>query len=146
MGAWLVCTSDLNSLPGAFWQFAEALQRESELNTACQAAFLRIGVRNGIVADLVADRITLLEAAARFGGLNEQLSDGRRLLSASIPARSEGERLCRQVILHVKSWEEERADPDDLVHHQRLEAELEQLLELEGVIRLAPVPRGGQAP
>jgi hypothetical protein len=117
-------------------EFADAAQREALLDEERQAARSQSGVREEVVAELRANRITLVEAAGRFGELNRRMAYGGDQAFRVYPGKSPGESLCRQVIHWVKYRESDPPQPEELACRRRLEAELDKLLERDGEIRL----------
>ena len=64
----------------------------------------RFEAKSDIIEDLAARRITFMEAAAKFGKLNEEPPVAKwSVLRICNPACSDNEILCRQVILFAKS-------------------------------------------
>jgi hypothetical protein len=110
-------------------------QRAENLEGQKRAAFHRLEAKRRIAHDLIAQRLTLLQAAELFLDLNELNPDfhweGFRNLH---PEMSDDERCCRQVIAIVR-WEL-LADPDQgKAVVKRLEAELQAHLR-GGALRL----------
>jgi hypothetical protein len=99
------------SRPAEFLRYpgAELLLRHKRLEAEKLDAELAVVERRAvakeqIAIDLVAGRLGLLEAAARFRELDTEVPDanpGRSHLS--FPGHSDEERYCRQVIYHVQS-------------------------------------------
>ena len=71
----------------------------------------RIQEKDRIAGELIDGRLTLFEAAARFGRLNAEPPAPPLALSLFYPSDSEEERLCRQVIAWA-SRRLEKSDPD----------------------------------
>jgi len=99
----------------------------------------RIVERQGVVDAVVAGRMDLLQAAARFRHLNDRLPEGGMVaFRAYFPGASDEERLCRQVIHRLRYPGADRDDgPDELA--ARLEAQLNDLLR-RGGLTLPPFP------
>jgi hypothetical protein len=135
--------STLVSLAKALQQMVDNVQFASELEARSRAEAHRELVREEIVADLLADQITLTQAAARFGQLNKQMPNGGRRALDDVPGDSLAERLCRQVIIrteiHVKLKKPNRSAPGTIA---RLESRLKELLEQGGMILLPEVQAG----
>jgi hypothetical protein len=129
-------TSGSDSLPSALWDILTNLDRESRLDIEQREALLRLMAREEIAADLFANRITLIEAAERFAELNQQMPNSGRNILQWIPGNSDGERLCRQVILWMECEQKRRRDPEASATLCSLESQLEELLKRDGVIRL----------
>lgn len=105
---------------------------------------LRARAKDRIARDVVAGRRSLPEAAALFGALNRMppVSPDLSLLDSplSLPARTDEERLCRQVVEWVKNLlrPESPASAEPAV--ARLEAEFREELCRHGEIRLPDPP------
>jgi hypothetical protein len=116
------------NLPAEEAHLAAERRRAADLMTRDQATLARIIVKSHVVQDLLAGRLTLLEAAAQFRCVNETAEQPLDL-TQSFPGRTEGERYCRQV-LQWSRIEAQRLPSDesaDVMH--RLEAELADCLE-----------------
>jgi hypothetical protein len=103
-----------------------------------------------VARDLLAGRICLLEAAARFRQLNAPPPEADTSLfrGASVfPGRTEEERLCRQVIQWAATEFEDGGRPTaaSAACRRRLEGELQALLE-RGPVLLPPPPGADAAP
>jgi hypothetical protein len=115
---------------------------EVEGPSLSQLITVRILAKNRISRDVIVGRLSLVEAAALFGALNRlppqatplSLAD-RRGSPLRIPARTEEERLCRQVVEYVR-WAlvEEPDRAEDPV--ARLNAEFKEELDKQGSIHL----------
>jgi hypothetical protein len=130
-GLWLFRPAWLHSAGLDFWNLADAEravadaeQFGEEIEAVDHIVQERSATREIIIRDLLAEQLTLLEAAAQFRGLEVASPASARSLQR-IPARSEGERYCRQVLLWVRSttqdWPRSHAEPI----LSRLEAELQ---------------------
>jgi hypothetical protein len=86
-------------------------------------ALQRVEGKQQVIADLIAGRLDLLEAAARFAHLQPGFSD-------------DGERLCRSVIGWAYLALSDRPERAEALT-ERLEQELAAHLERHGVVRLA---------
>jgi hypothetical protein len=112
--------------------------REAALDSEVGEAFQRVQAKQRVKADLIAGRITLFEAAARYRDLSAGQANYLRLLRAYYPGRSDEERLCRSVIDHVRHvLIGQRKEPDEFI--ASLEAELHEHLERYGTVRLPDV-------
>src|SRR5262245_44543068 len=77
----------------------EEQKRALELEQQRLGAVRRIAERQAVVDAVVAGRMDLLQAAARFRHLNESLPEvSRDVIRAYFPGASDEERVCRQVI------------------------------------------------
>ncbi len=99
-----------------------------------QAVLARMAAKDRVVAELVAGRLTLSQAAARFRGLSVALPDGAHPPGAE--GRTEGERLCREVMARAAVWLADHAPDRAAAVAARLEAELRQQLGRDGTVRL----------
>jgi len=103
---------------------------------------LRIAAKYGVARDVIAGKLSLLQGAALFGALNQVpplaptlSSVGVPERSLGVPARTEEEQLCSQVINYVGlqlAEEPERAK----AALARLKADFKEKLRTEGSIRL----------
>jgi hypothetical protein len=97
-------------------QVAVALEYQDE------QVMRRIAVKEVIVHDLIAGRISLVEAAAQFRALNAGRRDYLSVIRATFPGRTDDERICRNVIGFVEAAVEQDEDGRYTVH--RLNEEL----------------------
>jgi hypothetical protein len=90
------------------------------------------------VEEVVAGRLSLVEAAARFGALEAGRPRNRYCRPAHelFPGDSEGEQLCREVITHVEARLAPQGRARARQFAARLEAELGELLARDGTARL----------
>jgi hypothetical protein len=108
---------------------------DEELERRRQIYLRRYSVKEHAVEDLLAGRLTLLQAAAQFRDLEKSLPvTWAPRIAATGPA--EGERLCRLVIGTAKSWMEEHVPAAAADMAARLEAELERHRGPDGTVRL----------
>jgi hypothetical protein len=110
----------------------EGLQLDDDLKRAMQ----RHEAKEAIVAEVIAERLTLLEAAAQFRDLNATWPRASHWLEQRYPGVPYELALCRQIIDQV-STELRQCDPgqcDRVV--TRLEAELQAHVESETGLRL----------
>jgi hypothetical protein len=112
--------------------------REAQLDEAVGEAYRRVLGKQRVRLALIAGRITLFEAAARYRDLDAGQANSRTRLRASYPGSSDEERICRSLIAHVKhTLEGQRKDPNPVV--ASLEAELHEHLQRHGTVRLPDV-------
>jgi hypothetical protein len=83
-------------------ELAEVLQRQNELDLRREQVLERSEGMHAVIADLIAARITLVQAAVEFRRLSRTLPGHGRSFNENLPGNSEGERLCR----HVIQWTE----------------------------------------
>jgi hypothetical protein len=124
------------TLSQAIQMVLENLRRESQLADEQRETAIRGAARQQAAEDVVAGRITLLEAAARFGELNSQLPNGGRKILLYSTGASEGERLCWQVIRWIRHNQLNLSEAEARTVERRLETELEDLLERDGTVQL----------
>jgi hypothetical protein len=126
---------------GSWREWQSARRRSEELDA--QRERLRHwqeGKREAVRA-VIAGRMTLLEAAARFRELDRQLPEFKwDLFRRAYPGSSDGERHCRHVIAATEAELSKR--PDEAAEVMaRLEAELQEHLQRDGTIQLPELPR-----
>jgi hypothetical protein len=119
---------DLWNLP----ELGLELQRDeaygTELDREAEETFRREVTKEEVVPEVLAGRLTLWQAAARFRALDATASPRiRKSLGEGFPGIAEDERCCRKVITWVARREAERPDGGHGVA-QRLAAELEDAL------------------
>jgi hypothetical protein len=103
----------------------------------CLVIAHRLRMKNAIVHQVVDGELSLLEAAAQFRSLRgtDSLSPDTSWLD--MPGKSDGEKVCRQVIAWVVSELEGSPREYELPEAQaRLEKELEALLARDGEVHL----------
>jgi|GEM_PF-3368918 len=108
---------------------------DEELERRRQIYLQRYGVKEHAVQDLLAGRLELLQAAAQFRDVEKSLPvTWAPRIAATGPA--EEERLCRVVISMARGWMLENVPAQAAAATARLEAELEQHRDPDGVVRL----------
>jgi hypothetical protein len=127
---------DVWNMPELQEQIARNLREQEALDREGEVVHRRMAAKRVVVADLAAERLTLLEAAARFRDLNALSPDSLHYVRTCYPGTTDEERLCRQVIAWTETeLHERRADDAERVV-ARLRAELGELLGRDGGIRL----------
>ncbi len=128
-------------LPDADEPF-QPLSSEAQGQALPEILPLRIGAKHQIVGDVIAGRLTLVQAAALFGALNQLPPESMQPSLSDLcpsrlrfPAHTDEERLCQQVVQWVSF---ELADEQDRLEATvgRLEAEFKEALHKEGTVRL----------
>jgi hypothetical protein len=116
----------------------EESRRMEHLDRLQQVIFWAIGQRAALVSDVAVGRLTLFEAAAGFRAVQRIKEKYVSPVSLLFPGKTEEERLCRQVIMHV----EQRLldEPNQATVVGRLERELQEHLEKYGTIELPEPP------
>jgi hypothetical protein len=109
--------------------------KDEEMDRRRQIYLQRFAVKIRAVQQLLAGRLTLLQAAAQFRDLEKEhpVPWWPRNTGTGL---AEGESLCRTVIAMAKGWMEENVPAAAADMTARLEAELERHRELDGTIRL----------
>jgi hypothetical protein len=93
---------DLWNVPAALSAMAEAVEMDCRLDEELLAAQLRTAIKDEAAEDVVAGRLTLVEAAARFRRLDADASEEyRRAWRATAEGTRDEERYCRQVVVRV---------------------------------------------
>jgi len=116
-------------VPTAVGEYLEGVDLATDLQALAESNHWRLQAKHAVVTELLAGRLTLREAAARFEALNADDPEIRNRLSQLYPGVSYKEALCRNVIEHARSELRLRAPEqmDSVV--ARLEAELHAHLE-----------------
>jgi hypothetical protein len=127
--------SDSNSPSIAQGLLDEKSPTDEELERRRQIYLQRYSVKEHAVQDLLAGRLTLLQAAAQFRDLDKALPVTWAPRIAATGS-AEGERLCRMIIWMAKGWMEEHVPAAATDVTARLKAELEQHRGPDGVVRL----------
>jgi len=118
-------------LPAAVGVYLEAFALRIELEERVAMSYHRIQAKHVVVTELLADRLTLLEAAARFGELYAGIPEIWDRLLRTYPGVPYEVALCRKVIEHTRSALQVRAPEQVGSVVARLEAELQAHLECE---------------
>src|SRR5262249_33796987 len=119
----------------------EQQRRADELEDQLADAVRRSEATEAAVKEVIAGRLTLREAAARFRALAKENPDFQwETFRRTYPGASDEERHCRQVIdAAQKALGYEPDEAAEVV--TRLEAELREHLERDGTIRLPAAQR-----
>lgn len=110
-----------------FAQVWEANRVTDSLLSQQTATTHRAEVKQQIVDDVIDDRLTLAQAADRFGEWNAKAPETMTAVRMSFSGASDKERLCRQVIQRVEIALQDRTSEDETVI-PRLEREMHELL------------------
>lgn len=108
-------------------QDREESKRTEALRAQEESLFARIDARRQIVEDAIAGKLTLPQAAKKFGALYTYDAETMQSIRLVLSADSDEECLYRQVVLHVKAALEGRTSETDMVL-SRLEAELQKYI------------------
>jgi hypothetical protein len=111
-------------------------EREAQLDRRLRVAQARIDAKWKVIEQVLAGRLALLAAAARFRALNDEPADCPCREDHFGPATSRGEKLCRQVIAWAREMAREEGSSAALAAVDRLEAELKAILARDGRVRL----------
>jgi hypothetical protein len=118
-------------LPTAVGEYLEGVAASSDLQTRVESNHRRIQAKHAVVAELLAGRLTLREAATRFGELDADVPGIRDRLAQRYPGASYEVALCQEVIEQVRSVLRVRAPEQRESLLARLEAELKVIQESE---------------
>ncbi len=134
--------TDLDLGPGSNpWTWHLLLEREFfreiRLDDQLEEARRRMVIKSWVEEQLIAQRITLLEAAHRFRDLSTADPHFMTRLRRHFPSQSDEESLCRHVLQHVGESLSKRPSQAAVVL-PRLEAELCELLHRYDAVRLLP--------
>jgi hypothetical protein len=110
--------------------------KTSRLDRQAEIVKKRLLAKSEVAIQVIEGRTSLLEAAQLFGFFNRAPSDCPKPVQGTWPGKSEGERLCRQVIHWVYQEMEETSQRKAAAFRAKLEAELAQRLRKYGTIRL----------
>jgi len=114
----------------------EQVRVRLELDEQWEQVVKRTERRRRVVAEIEAEHITLLQAAAEFRALNESLPARSSSCDSAYPGSSEGERLCRNVIRLVQIDLSERTPSLAAAKTKQLEGELQTLMKRDGIVHL----------
>jgi hypothetical protein len=102
---------DLWNVPGALGAMGQAAELDRRLDEELQVAQLHMALKDEVTEDVVAGRLTLVEAAAQFRTLDacapEEYRRGWVVLARGVP---DEERYCRQVVDYAEQALRDRAD------------------------------------
>jgi hypothetical protein len=112
------------------------LRQEMKLDEQLESAHQRFASRRRIVADVIAKRASLVQAAGEMRRLNQALPAFSRSYFDTFGGKSEGERLCRYVIHVVQVDLSERTLTQDATTVEQLEGDLKALLQQDGTVHL----------
>jgi hypothetical protein len=119
-------------------QMAEEIRRGEQLDAAGPIIMHGLERKSEIARELIAGRLTLFEAAARFKAVNAARPANLPPILDPYPGATYEERLCRQVIVFADTELEGSYDRAEFV--ARLEADLQEHLDRHGTVVLPEVP------
>jgi hypothetical protein len=123
--------SRLHILPEAVGEYLDGVALSTELQTRAENNHRRIQAKYAVVTELIAGRLMLREAAARFGELDADVPGIRDRLAQHYPGASYEVALCHEVIEQARSVLRVRALEQRENLLARLEAELKVIQESE---------------
>jgi hypothetical protein len=129
--------ADWRSLSNLLSGLEEGLRQNEELDRRLAVTEQCNAGRQEVVADLIAGRISLLQAAVRFGCLNQRLPESGVAYRYAYPGNSEAERLCRYVIAYTRTTLIDESPELAATMVELLNAELRQLLEADGTVQMS---------
>jgi hypothetical protein len=100
--------------------------------------------RRALVAEVLAGRLTLAEAAAGFRAVDEVKGSSVPVVGGDFLGRTEAERLCQRVLLFAEYQARQRPDREAVL--ARLQGELDGLLGQDGGPRLPEFRRPAHIP
>jgi hypothetical protein len=124
---------DLLALSG---ELGEALREEAELDSRRELLVRQVNAKSEAVTELLAGRLALLQAAARFRDLEEALPDSLAAPRRPPGGAADGERQCREVMTWVDNWLRVQAPEQAAGVAARLEEELRRHRGPDGTILL----------
>jgi len=114
-----------------------ARQRQEWLRRRVEAIVQRNESREAVMRELLAGRLTLLQAARRFKDLNETPITCQDDYRSTYPGRSDGEKVCRQVLAWLERDLPDLSPSQAALLRSTLEEELaENLRQNDGVVVL----------
>jgi hypothetical protein len=127
---------DWEKLAEARRTLREERQVEARLDETMAVLRRRIQAKARISRELAAGKVTLFKAAALFRVLNDGPEGRPNQYRTLWPGRSDGEKLCRQVIAwtHCELSKSAHSQADEL--RCRLEGELEEHIRRHGTVKL----------
>ncbi len=105
-------------------ELASGTARRQELDIHDEVIQRRIALKEGIVGDLLAGRLSLAEATSQFAALNLPRADAMAVIRATYPGRTDEEKLARNVIEYARLRVDDKTPPGVMA---RLEAEFDRL-------------------
>jgi hypothetical protein len=122
-------------LPPAVGDYLDGVVLSSDLQPRVESNHRRIQAKYVVVTELLAGRVTLRAAAARFAELDADVPDVRERLAQRYPGAPAEVAWCREVIEHARSVLRARAAKQVESLVIRLEAELRAIREAEADVR-----------
>jgi hypothetical protein len=107
-------------------------QRREYLSRQHAVVLNRSRAKHAIIVDLLAGRLTLLQAGRQFKDLNETPITCQDDYRPNFPGRTDEEKVCRQVLLWLENELHERGRPQAEAIVQRFEDELRRHMACHG--------------
>ena len=114
------------------------LNREKQLEDQLDFARHRLAIETWVVDEVIAERMTLREAAAHFRALNASEPRHLERMRATYPGQSAEESICRNVLAHVRGALYKQPSRQVVVL-ARLEGELRELVNRYDTVGLQPM-------
>jgi hypothetical protein len=118
-------------LPAAVGEYLDGVAESSDLQAQAESNHRRLQAKYAIVTQLLARRLTLRDAAARFGDLDAEVPGIRDRLTQRYPDVAYEVALCREVIAQARSVLRVRAPEQMETVLARLEEEPQTIQECE---------------
>jgi hypothetical protein len=112
------------SLPELYRRQEAGQKQAAALEQTCQDLLQRNAAKEHVIEELLAERLTLFQAAACFDCLNHEPPECAADCRRFFPGDSDGEKSCRQVLAWASATLRERGDPRREAVLARLEAQL----------------------
>jgi len=128
--------SDSRPLPGRIGEWYAEIIEAQDLEIQAELARKRCKAKDAVVADVIAGRVTLFEAAARFRDLNASNPLAAHWLGYQYRDQPYELSLCRSIIHRVELELHSRASGQVDGTVARLESELTEHLRCHGRVRL----------
>jgi hypothetical protein len=128
--------TDYHILPGPVGPWQDAVIHGQELEDQVKRVQERCHAKDAVVTDLIAGRLTLFEAAARFRNLNSSNPQAEQWLGYQYPDQPYELGLCRSIIHRVELELGSRASGQEDGIVARLETELAKHLQRHGRVCL----------
>jgi hypothetical protein len=125
----------LGGVPDSLDRIGENRKLDEEIGERQRRVLARMRAKDAIAEDLIAGRLTLVEAAARVRDLPDGFDGWLGLLPPDEQGAGDGETLCRHVIAWARVVLADRPDKAAAVG-RRLEAELAAHLKRHGTVTL----------
>jgi hypothetical protein len=129
--AYLFIVASVAAAGAVLWQgvdlpqvLRDQIRRAGDIRAQQETVSDRRQARRETLEALVAGRLTLLQAASRFKGLNERPPECMTAVRSTYEGASDEERLCRQVIAGVRGLLEDLPPSESASIIARLESEL----------------------